>query len=66
MNPKNSFREILLQLRYPYTAGIIAVMWIGLALLAQARENLSIEILIAVAAVFTIIIAAIGFNSPKR
>jgi hypothetical protein len=66
MNPGTSLKEILLQIRYPYTAGIIALMWIGLALLANLREQLELELLIGVAAVFTIIIAAIGFSSPKR
>jgi hypothetical protein len=66
MNPRTSLKEILLQIRYPYTAGIIAEMWIGLALLASIRVDLELEILICVAAVFTIIVAAIGFSSPKR
>ncbi|MCL2038085.1 hypothetical protein FWG95_03765 [Candidatus Saccharibacteria bacterium] len=66
MNPQTSLKEILLQIRYPYTAGIIAIMWIGIAILASMRDQLELELLIGVAAVFTIIIAAIGFSSPKR
>jgi hypothetical protein len=62
-----SLREILLQIRYPYTAGIIAVMWIGLAALATIRDSgLQMELLIGLAAVLTIVVASIGFSSPKR
>ena len=62
-----SLKEILLQVRYPYTAGVIAMIWIGLAVLASIRPaGLMLEVLIGVGCVFTIIIAAIGFSSPKR
>jgi hypothetical protein len=61
-----NLRSALLQIRYPYTAGIIAVMWIGLALLASVRDDLWLEALIAVAALFSIIVALVGFSSPKR
>ncbi|MCL2280685.1 hypothetical protein FWC31_02260 [Candidatus Saccharibacteria bacterium] len=62
-----SLKEILLQVRYPYTAGVIAIIWIGLAALATIRtDGLMLEVLISVGSVFSIIVAAIGFNSPKR
>ena len=36
----SSLKEWVIQLRYPYTAGVIAVMWIGTALLAMPAGDL--------------------------
>jgi hypothetical protein len=64
MNDK--FKDVIMQLRYPYTAGVIAVMWIGMAILGNIRDDLQIETVISVAAVLTLVVASIGFSSVKR
>ena len=42
----NSLKEWVIQLRYPYTAGVIAVMWLGTAVLAVIRPYAPVEVLI--------------------
>ena len=62
----NTLKEWVIQLRYPYTAGVIALMWIGSALLAIIRSEISGQVLISMVAVATIIVAAVGFSSNSR
>lgn len=56
----------VIQLRYPYTAGVISVMWIGGALLAFIRPELPVPVLVSMIAIATIIIAAVGFAGSSR
>ncbi len=62
----SDLKEWVIQLRYPYTAGVIAVIWLGTAVLAVIRPEGSIETLIVLAAAATIIIALVGFSSSRR
>lgn len=61
----SSLKEWVIQLRYPYTAGVIAVMWIGAALLAIIRPEVSAQVLISLVAVATMIVALVGFSSRR-
>lgn len=56
----------VIQLRYPYTAGVISVMWIGGAILAITRPELPVPLLVSMVAVATIIIATVGFSGSSR
>lgn len=47
---------------YPYTAGVLAVMWIGSALLLHLDSNLSFDTVIITNVVTTLIVANIGFH----
>lgn len=58
----NSLREWVLQVRYPYTAGFIAVIWIGTALFVLLSPKAPTELLVGCVAVATLIIASIGFR----
>ncbi len=62
----NSLKEWIIQLRYPYTAGVIAVMWLGTAALVCIRPNESTEMLVVLTALATIIVALVGFSSGRR
>ena len=62
----STLREWVIQLRYPYTAGTIAVMWIGGTLLAIIRPEVSGQLLVSLTAVATVAVAAIGFSSRSR
>jgi hypothetical protein len=62
----SDLKEWVIQLRYPYTAGVIAVMWLGSAALAIIRPELSTEVLISLVAAATLIVAVIGFSSSRR
>lgn len=62
----SDLKEWVIQLRYPYTAGVIAVMWIGTALLAIIRPEISVALLISMVALATLIVAFVGFSSSRR
>jgi hypothetical protein len=62
----SDLKEWVIQLRYPYTAGVIAVMWLGSAALAIIRPEVSTEVLISLVAAATLIVAVIGFSSSRR
>lgn len=62
----SQLKEWVIQLRYPYTAGVIATMWIGIALLAIIRPEVSAQVLISMTALATLIVAFIGFSAGKR
>lgn len=61
----SSLKEWVIQLRYPYTAGVIAVMWIGTALLAIIRPEVSAQALVTLVAIATLIVALVGFSSRR-
>ena len=55
-------RMFLMATTYPYTAGILALMWVGSALLLRVDDNLSFDTVIITNVITTIIIASIGFR----
>ena len=59
-------KDVILLTRYPYTAVIIAVMWIGVALIGAIRGDVALEIILVLLAVATLVIAKIGFSTTKR
>lgn len=55
-------RMIILATAYPYTAGILAIIWIGTAALLKIDSSLSFDRTIIVTGVVTLLIASIGFR----
>lgn len=53
------------QLRYPYSAGTLAVIWIGSAVMAMVAPSISTLLLLAGLAVSSLVIAIIGFSSSR-
>lgn len=53
------------QLRYPYSAGTLAVIWIGSAVMAIVAPGISTLLLLAGLAVSSLIVAMIGFGSSR-
>jgi hypothetical protein len=63
----NTFaKSLLAHIKYPYTAGIIAMMWIGIAIILMLNSGAYFEILIVLTAAISLVVAAIGFSSPKK
>lgn len=62
----NEIRDWVIQVRYPYTAGVIAVIWVGTALFAIIVPAAPVEILVSTVAVVTLLIASVGFSSKSR
>ena len=59
-------REFLLFIKYPYTAGIISVVWLGSAALLAIEPELDIVQIMATSLLVTIIIAALGFRGKQE
>lgn len=57
--------NIIFHIRYPYTALVIAIMWIGMAIIIVNQENCAYEILLVATCICTIIIAILGFKNTK-
>ncbi len=53
---------ILFATSYPYTAGIIAIMWLGAVVLLQIDSTISAVTLAATNSIMTVFIAAVGFR----
>jgi hypothetical protein len=66
MSGNNKFiKNLILHIKYPYTALIIAVMWIGIAIIISAQQRTDFDILVIATSICTLIIAATGFRVPK-
>lgn len=61
--PKNN---ILLHVRYPYTAGIIVIIWLGTAILAMFDRDSSLSTMLTANVIATTVIASIGFSDPRK
>ena len=58
-------QQWVMQVRYPYAAGIIAVMWIGTAFFAYLKPDVPLDVLVGSLAVSTIIIAITGLSEAR-
>lgn len=58
-------KNIMLHIKYPYTALIIAIIWISMAIIIIHQNQDDFEILIIGTSICTLIIAFIGFKLPK-
>ena len=59
-------REFLLFIKYPYTAGILSVVWLGAACLLVIDPNLSLLLVFGNNLFLTVIIALIGFRGKRE
>ena len=59
-------REFLLFIKYPYTAGIVSVIWLGSAGLLMIDPELSIVLVLGINLATTIVIAMIGFRGKHE
>ncbi len=57
-------KSMMLHIKYPYTALVISIMWIGMAIIIS-RQPENLETLVIATSVCTLIVALIGFKSPK-
>lgn len=62
----SDFTNLVFQVRYPYTAAVIAIVWLGTATLLAITPNLPVQQFVIINSIATLIIAAIGFSSPRR
>ena len=55
-------KEFLFFIKYPYTAGVIATIWIGSAFLMLISRGVSSFKIVLIDLIVTVIIALIGFG----
>ena len=58
-------KDFLLFIKYPYTGGIIAVIWIGSVIMVALADNLHLIEVIIIDLIATLLIALIGFSDKK-
>ncbi len=58
----NFIKSFILHIKYPYTALIIAVTWVGMAVMIGCLGGKDFELLLGLTGVVTLVIAAIGFR----
>ena len=61
----NFMKNLVLHVRYPYAAAIIAVMWLGMAVIIGLQQSPDVELLLTTAAIGSLVIALVGFTAPK-
>lgn len=59
-------KEFILFIKYPYTAGVIATIWLGSAILMAINRDLPIVTIVVINMVVSVIIAVFGFNGKKE
>lgn len=59
-------KEFLLFIKYPYTAGVIATIWLGSAALLAIDKDLPLVRIVMINMIVTIIIATFGFRGKKE
>ena len=59
-------REFILFIKYPYTAGVIATIWLGTALLMAINKDLPGIKMVSIDVICTTVIAGFGFAGKKE
>ncbi len=59
-------KEFILFIKYPYTAGTIATIWLGSAVLMAINHELPIVTMVIIDMLASVIISAVGFSSSKE
>lgn len=60
-----SMKKVLMYIRYPYTAIIIATIWICMAIIITKQNGDNMEVMIGITSLATIFIAYRGFRVIK-
>jgi hypothetical protein len=59
-------KEFMLFIKYPYTAAIIATIWLGSAALLAMSDGLSVIKVVVINLFASVFIAAFGFTGQKE
>lgn len=60
------FKEFLLFIKYPYTAGVIGVIWLGSAALLAIDSKLPLVRVVTIDMLASVVIAGFGFRGKKE
>ena len=59
-------RDVILFIKYPYTAGVIATVWLGSAALLAMSDGLSMIKVVIINMFASVFIASFGFTGKKE
>lgn len=59
-------KDFILFIKYPYTAGVIATIWLGSAILMAINRGLSDIRIVSINMVVSVVIAAFGFGGKNQ
>lgn len=59
-------KEFMLFIKYPYTAGVIATVWLGSAILIAINQDLPLFKMVMINMIISVVIAAFGFTGKKE
>lgn len=59
-------KEFILFIKYPYTAGVIATIWLGSAILMAINKGLPSIRIVAIDMIASVIIAGFGFGGKNQ
>lgn len=59
-------KEVILFIKYPYTAGIIATVWLGSAALMAIDNDVPFVAIILINMFTSVVLAAVGFSGKKE
>lgn len=59
-------KEFMLFIKYPYTAAIIATIWLGSAALLAMSDGLSVVRVVIINMLASVFIASFGFTGQKE
>jgi len=59
-------KEFLLFIKYPYTAGVIATIWLGTAILMAINSGLPAIRMVIIDMIASVILALIGFGGKSE
>lgn len=60
------FKEFLLFIKYPYTAGVIGIIWLGSAALLAIENKLPMVGVVTIDMIVSVVIAGFGFRGQKE
>lgn len=59
-------KEFVLFIKYPYTAGVIGIIWLGSAAFLAIDESVSLVSIIFINMIASIVIATFGFRGKSE
>jgi hypothetical protein len=60
------FKDFILFIKYPYTAGVIITIWLGSAALMAINRSLPAIKVVIIDMIVTVIVALLGFNGKSE
>lgn len=58
-------KELILFIKYPYTAGVIATIWLASAVLMALNSKLNVINIVVINMLVSVLIALVGFGGKE-